>query len=107
MQRLASGNCSRKPEFAGANYHPGLQREYRRGIVSRLGTDPVATLRMTALSQMATEPPDQAPRRGRRARRDNVGQWAENGWPEWIRRWCGCISARPRTGATGVGVHRH
>jgi hypothetical protein len=58
MQTLASGNCSRKSHRSPVPItNVVCSVSTSAEIVSRLGTDPVASLRMTAVSQMATSPP--------------------------------------------------
>ena len=57
MQRFASGNCSKKSQSSPvASTTAVCTVRAATEMVSRLGTDPVATLRMTAVSQMAASP---------------------------------------------------
>ena len=57
MARLASGTCSRKSQSSPlASTTAVCSVKTIADIVSRLGTDPVAILRMSAVSQMAASP---------------------------------------------------
>ena len=57
MHKFASGNCSRKSHSSPVARAKALCTVSTTAeIVSRLGTDPVATLRMATVSQMATSP---------------------------------------------------
>jgi len=57
MQRFASGNCSRKSQSSPvASTTAVCSVSTTAEIVSRLGTVPVTTLRITAVSQLATSP---------------------------------------------------
>jgi hypothetical protein len=57
MHKFASGNCSRKSQSSPvASTTAVCAVSTTAEIVSRLGTVPVATLRMTAVSQMAASP---------------------------------------------------
>ena len=57
MQKSASGNCNRKSQRSPVASTTAVWTVSTTAeIVSRLGTDPVATLRMAAVSQMATNP---------------------------------------------------
>jgi hypothetical protein len=57
MHRFASGNCSRNSQSSPvASTSPVWTVSTSAEIVSRPGTDPVATLRMTAVSQMIASP---------------------------------------------------
>lgn len=57
MQRFASGNCSKNSQSSPvASTTAVCTVRAAAEMVSRLGTDPVATLRMTAVSQMVASP---------------------------------------------------
>jgi hypothetical protein len=57
VQWFASGNCSRKSQSSPvASTTAVCSVSTTAEIVSKLGTDPVAILRMIAVSQMATSP---------------------------------------------------
>jgi hypothetical protein len=62
MHRFANGNCSTKSQSSPvASTTAVCSVSTTADIISRLGRDPVATLRMTAVSQVtaraATRPP--------------------------------------------------